>query len=137
MNWFVSILKGLLLLALFCIFMDLITLLYEYAWVILIVIAAIILIRFLIRPDFRQKVITLIVGGRNPKKRSYRSASESRCSGDAEYFKTLLDGASVDGEISEAEKRVLVRKGVEMGVSPEEAEILVNGRIIELKNRKY
>lgn len=137
MNWFVSILKGLLLLALFCIFMDLITLLYEYAWVILIVIAAIILIRFLIRPDFRQKVITQIVGGRNHKKRSYRSASESRCSGDAEYFQTLLDGASVDGEISEAEKRVLVRKGVEMGVSPEEAEIMVNDRIIELKNHKY
>lgn len=133
-----KILLGLLLIAGFCILMDLITLVYEYFWVIPIVIAVIFLIRFIVRPDFREKVFTLIVGTK-PKQKGLISKSISvppvQRKESVESLKELIDIAMADGEISEAEKRTIIRKGVDMGISPKEAEIYVNARIFEQKNQ--
>ena len=49
MGCFVSILLGLVALAVFCILMDLLTLVYELAWIVPIVIVVIFIIRFIIQ----------------------------------------------------------------------------------------
>ena len=85
-----------------------VTLLYEYAWVILVVIAVIILIRFIVRPDFRNKVFTLIIGRKHRKSKSLDTAETyvaPKVTKDVDALKAMVDVAVSDGEISETEKR--------------------------------
>ena len=57
-----SILIGLVAIALFCVFMDLLTLLYSIAWIIPVVILVVFILRLIFRPDFRTKVGSVILG---------------------------------------------------------------------------
>lgn len=139
MGCFISALIGLVLIALFCIFMDMITLLYEIAWIIPVIIIVVFLIRFIVRPDFRNKVFTLIVG-RKPRKGNSMDTVElsitPKVTKNLESLKAMIDVAVSDGEISETEKRSITRKGVEMGIAPREVELIINKRIEELKSLK-
>ena len=62
MGLLVKILLGLGLIALFCVLMDLIAFIYEIAWIFPIIIVGIFLLRLVFRPDFRTKVVSLILG---------------------------------------------------------------------------
>lgn len=138
MNVLVKILLGLLLIAGFCIVMDVITFVYEYIWILPIIIGAIFLIRFILRPDFREKVFSFIIGkNRGKKAPSVIPMSRNRLThtDSIDAFKELVDLAMADGEISKSERMVLTRKGVDMGITPNEAEMLINTRIEELNNK--
>ena len=133
MSLLLRILLGLLAIAGFCIIMDLITFLYEYAWIIPAVIGAIFLIRFIVRPDFRAKVFTLIVGHKmNSSRKSSAPVTvmTPKVSRNVDVLKEMIDVAMSDGEISEAEERAIVRKGVEMGIAPHEVERIINEQIM-------
>jgi hypothetical protein len=131
MGTLVRILLGLLAIAGFCIIMDLITLLYEYAWVIPAIIGAIFLIRFIVRPDFRAKVFSVIVGKRD---RNYVLPTQRKTNPQEEVIvedliNDLIDLAIVDGELSERERRNIVMKAAEMGLSPEETEVIIEKKL--------
>lgn len=132
MGLLVKILLGLLLVAGFCIVMDIITFAYEYIWILPILIVVIFLIRFIFRPDFRNKVFTLIVG-RKPRKGNSMDTVElsvtPKVTKNLESLKEMIDVAVSDGEISETEKRSIAKKGVEMGIAPREVELIINKRI--------
>lgn len=133
MGTLVRILLGLLAIAGFCIIMDLITLLYEYAWVIPAIIGVIFIIRFIVRPDFRAKFFALIVGRKTKGGRNAINpvvVLTPKVTKNVEALKEMIDVAASDGEISEAEKRAIARKGVEMGVAPHEVESIINEKTV-------
>ena len=127
MGTLVRILLGLLAIAGFCIIMDFITLMYEYAWIIPAIIGAIFLIRFIVRPDFRAKVLSLIIGKRdyNYVLPSQRQAAPQEEVIVEDLINDLIETAIVDGELSERERRNIVMKAAEMGLSPEETEVII------------
>lgn len=132
MGIFFSILIGLVAIALFCVFMDLLTLLYSIAWIIPVVILVVFILRLIFRPDFRTKVGSVILG-------------QERCKGNTlpppvvtgaesvERLNEMIDVAFVDGTISEREKRTIITKAVEMGIDPMDAEARIESRLAEHK----
>lgn len=118
----IEILVSLVLIALFCIFMDALTLIVEYAWV-LPVIAGVYLIARL--------VFYFVLNGRNRK--VYCNATPDLSESPAN-LKKLVVAAAVDGVISEREKRDLVARGAELGLSAIESEAIIAATLQELSN---
>ena len=127
-----SILIGLVAIALFCVFMDLLTLLYSIAWIIPVVILAVFVLRLIFRPDFRTKVGSVILGQKGGRANipTATVATETEL---LEQLNSLIDQAIVDGAISERERRAIATKGVEMGIAPEEVEAYIASRMSEQK----
>lgn len=136
MKWIIKIFAAFLLMLFFAMLLDIIGWVYDIAWIFPIIIAAVIIIRFIVRPDFREKVYSLVVGRKREEIKSPSSYSAPKRSASVDVLKELIDLAAVDGEISESEKRTIIRKGVEMGMDPNDVEIFVNARICELKLKK-
>lgn len=136
MGIFGKIILGFLVLIVIAVIADIMTWFYEYWWIFVAIIGIVLLIRFILNDDFRQKVFRLIVG-RNyqPSKRVARpvSFSKTQTQVSKDSFKEFLEMVAVDGEISEAEKRSLIKKGVDMGLSANEAAIIIEAKIVELK----
>ena len=131
MGILISVLLGLVAIALFCVFMDLITLLYNIAWIFPILILVIFIIRLIFRPDFRVKVGSVILGQRRGKG-SILPPTVVTGDESLKQIDSLIDAALVDGVISEREKRAIITKGVEMGIAPEEVEAHIESRLSEL-----
>lgn len=131
MGILIAVLLGLVAIALFCIFMDLITFLYSIAWILPILILVIFIIRLIFRPDFRVKVGSVILGQRRCKG---STLPPTVVTGDEslKHIDSLIDAALVDGVISEREKRAIITKGVGMGIAPEEVEAHIESRLSEL-----
>ena len=127
-----SILIGLVAIALFCVFMDLLTLLYNIAWIIPVVILVVFILRLIFRPDFRTKVGSVILGQKVGKGNMQTIAAVTETES-LEQLNSLIDMAIVNGAISERERRAIVTKGVEMGIAPEEVEAYIASRMSEQK----
>lgn len=137
MGCFVSILLGLVALAVFCVLMDLLTLVYELAWIVPIVIVVIFIIRFIVRPDFRGKVSNFILGKKCSNKFLEK---DSDVPPQAEMntqsvINDLIDIAMMDGVLSEREKRAVIMKAAEMGIEPDKAEVMIELRLAELARK--
>lgn len=127
-----SILIGLVAIALFCVFMDLLTLLYSIAWIIPVVLLVVFVLRLIFRLDFRTKVGSVILGQKIGKGNIQTIAAVTETES-LEQLNSLIDMAIVDGAISERERRAIVTKGVEMGIAPEEVEAYIASRMSEQK----
>lgn len=127
-----TILIGLVAIALFCVFMDLLTLLYSIAWIIPVVLLVVFVLRLIFRLDFRTKVVSVILGQKVGKGNIQTIAAVTETES-LEQLNSLIDMAIVDGAISERERRAIVTKGVEMGIAPEEVEAYIASRMSEQK----
>lgn len=137
MGCFVSILLGLVALAVFCILMDLLTLVYELAWIVPVGIVIIFIIRFIVRPDFRGKVSNFILGKKCSNKvlKKDSDVPPQAEMNTQSVINDLIDIAMMDGVLSEREKRAVIMKAAEMGIEPDEAEVIIELRLAELARK--
>ena len=54
----------------------------------------------------------------------------------SDRINALIDMALIDGEISEAEKQVLLRRAMEEGIDLAEFEMILNAKIYEMKLKR-
>lgn len=137
MGCFVSILLGLVALAVFCVLMDLLTLVYELAWIVPVGIVIIFIIRFIVRPDFRGKVSNFILGKKCSNKvlKKDSDVPPQAEMNTQSVINDLIDIAMMDGVLSEREKRAVIMKAAEMGIEPDKAEVMIELRLAELARK--
>lgn len=125
---FVLVLMGIAIIA------DIITWFYEYWWIFFAFLGGIFLVRFILRPDFRERVFSFIVGKdykRTIKLKASNIKSAEEQASPLEVINGLIDLAIVDGVISERERRSIITKGAGMGITPDEVEALIVARLNE------
>lgn len=127
-----TILIGLVAIALFCVLMDLITWLYSIAWIIPVIILGVFFIRLIFRPDFRTKVVAIILGQRRSKGNTPHSTIVAR-NKSFEQLNDMIDIALVNGIISAKERRTIIEKGLAMGFEPKVVEAHIESRLSKLK----
>lgn len=108
MGWFGKIIIGIIVLVLLAILADIITWIYEFAWIIPI-------------------IILLIIGFFGWRKSLARKKMK---------IKQLVKAAFVDGKISLIEKHTIIKKATTLGMDSGEAEIYVESIIHKLKAKK-
>ena len=126
MIWLViEVLVSLVMIALFCIFMDVLTLFVEYAWIAPIIIGVYLIVRLVLKFfGKKKKVKTLPEPKKVPEIKKIDPLAEIR---------KLIDAALIDGTISERERREIVARGAEFGVTPMEVDAIIRARIDELQ----
>lgn len=137
MGCFFSILLGLAALAVFCVLMDLLSLVYELAWIVPVGIVIIFIIRFIVRPDFRGKVSNFILGKKCSNKvlKKDSDVPPQAEMNTQSVINDLIDIAMMDGVLSEREKRAVIMKAAEMGIEPDKAEVMIELRLAELARK--
>lgn len=53
-----------------------------------------------------------------------------------DQIKTLLNAALVDGVVTERERQILIKKAESMGITPDEFEMMLDARLIELEKAR-
>ena len=95
--------------------------LYNSWWIILSIIACVVIVTIIRRPQILDRWKLRLKGGNkavNPPV--------------AISFEQLIKAAAADGVISAKEKQAIINKGVAAGMEPEEAEIMMESKMHEL-----